>query len=158
MYTIFDLLEKFVKIQEFGYEFYIKLSDNEDMDNRLRILAKAFSKQEKRYILIYNQIKEESKKYNDVSVDFFVYDKSSQLIYQFFKMHGNQIPASLNEMMKIALNFEKDNLALILRVKGFFVQKEQDVNTDNYKILNNVIEEEKKHIKDLESYCKKYKL
>ena len=52
----------------------------------------------------------------------------------------------------MALDFEKQNLALILRIQGLLVKQLEDIETVTYNALKLLVEEEQKHIKALEAF------
>jgi rubrerythrin len=151
MYTIHDIIDKLIIIEKHAHEFYRSVSENPQIDIKVAVVAKAFSSQEQKHIKIYESLKENFDEEENTFIDFSIYDRAAKLIYEFTKMQNMQNITRLKEIIDFALNFEKENLALILSIKGLLIRSQNDVDTANYKVLLSIIEEEQKHIKDIES-------
>lgn len=151
MYTIQDIIDKLILIEKHAYEFYKSISENPHVDVKLTVVARTFSRQEQKHIKIYESLKENFSEEENNFIDFSIYDRAAKLIYEFSKMQNMQNITKLKEIVDFALNFEKENLALILSIKGLLIRSQNDVDTANYKVLLAIIEEEQKHIKDIES-------
>ena len=154
MYTIIDVIDKLIAIEKSGYELYRKMSENIEYEERVKILAKVFSNQENRHIKTYENLKDRASKYNDIDIDFSIYDKAAKIIYEFARLQTQKDIKSIKELLEFSLMFEKENLALVLSIRGIFVKSQKDSETRNYEILSEIIKEEQKHVKDIEMLLK----
>lgn len=154
MYTVVDLIDKLIQIEKVGYELYMKIAQDLGNEERVKILAKVFSMQEKRHIKIYEDLKKRASEYDDIDIDFNIYDKAAKLIYGFSRLHTEKNISNTKELLRFSLMFEKENLALVLSIRGLFVKTQEDSETKNYKVLSEIIEEEQKHINDIENLLK----
>ena len=155
MYTIIDLIDKLIAIEKSACQLYMKMAGNLELEEKVRILSKVFSNQENRHIKIYEDLRERASAYNDIEVDFSIYDKAAKLVYEFSRLHTRKNINDVKELLEFSLIFEKENLALLLSIRGLFVKSQQDLDTRNYQILSEIIEEEQKHVKDIEMILKK---
>jgi hypothetical protein len=154
MYTIIDLIDKLSKIDEEQYYLYLSISENTNIDNNLKIMAKVLFNEEKKHLLIFQELKENSSIYSDIEIDFATYDRSVELIYEFSKIKSRIPIINVHELFKAALIFEKENLSLLLIVQGLLIKSYTDIESRNYIILSKIIEEEQKHIDSIESILK----
>jgi len=154
MYTIIDLIDKLAEIDEEQYKLYLRISENIDVENRLQIMAKVFSNEELKHLHIYEELKKNSSKYDDIEVEITTYDRAIELIYEFSKIKTNNHIIDVKELLKSALIFEKENLSLVLIIKELFVKIHNYVETRNYIILSEIIKEEQKHIDLIENIFK----
>jgi len=152
MYTIIDIIEKFAEIDKEQYKLYSRISENVEVEDKLQIMAKVFSNQEKNHLLMFEELKKISSTYNDIEIEFSIYDRASELIYEFSKIKTNNNISDVKELLKSALTFEKENLSLVIIVSGLFVKLYDDTETRNYKILSEIMKEEERHIKLIEDF------
>ena len=151
MYTIIDLIDKLAKIDEEQYELYFRISENIDIENNLKAIAKVLFNEEKKHLDIFQELIQNSSTYSDIDIDISTYDRSVELIYQFSKIKSKIHINNVNELLNDALIFEKENFSLLLIVKGLFVKLYKDIETRNYIILSEIISEEQKHIDVIET-------
>ncbi|GFZ31037.1 hypothetical protein CSC2_15630 [Clostridium zeae] len=152
MYTIIDLLEKLIVIEKNSEEGYLILASNEDINERVRILARVFAKKHGRHSERYKEMKSKINGNKEIEIDFFTYDKAAKLIYEFISLKKSNLHCTrTKDVLDIALKFQKEQLSLVLSIRGLLVKSQADIGTENYKILTSIIEEEKQHIKDLEN-------
>lgn len=151
-YTIIDLLDKFILIENTGYEMFMNISKSESLDEKIKMLARIFANEEKKHIEIYKNLKEEIKNENNIDIDFAIYDKASKMAFQF--LNNNRIAdlKDRKDILELSLNFEKENLALVLSIQGLLVKDQKDANTEKYRALDEIIREEQKHIKNIEAF------
>lgn len=152
MYNIIDLIDKLIAIEKSGHELYLKISESKDIDERVKIMAKVFSDQEKRHMQVYEDLKKRVYPYKDIDIEFSIYDKAAKLIYEFSALQTRKSIHNIKDIMEFSLGFEKENLALVLSLRGLFVRSQQDMETKNYEILSEIIKEEQKHIQNIEPY------
>lgn len=151
MYTIIDLIDKLISIEKNSEEGYKILSENKNLSERVRIIAKVFSKRHRRHADKYEDIKRNIDVDSNIEIDFFTYDKAAKLIYEFVKLKKtNVVYSDVKDVVDTALRFQKEGLALLLSIHGLLIKSHADIGTENYKILSGIIDEEKKHIRDLE--------
>lgn len=154
MYTIVDLIDKLIEIEKSGYELYMEMSANSQAEERVQIVAKVFSNQESKHRGIYESLRNSAYAYKDIEIDFNIYDKAAKLIYEFSKFKTKKSITNIKELIEFSLMFEKENLALVLSIRGLFVKSQQDLDKGKYKILSQIIEEEQKHVRDIEALLK----
>jgi rubrerythrin len=154
MYTVIDLIDKLIEIEKSGNELYIRMSANAQAEERVKIVAKVFSNQESKHVDIYENLRKSVYEYKDIEVDFNIYDKAVKLIYEFSRLKITKDITKVKDLLEFSLMFEKENLALVLSIRGLFVKSQQDLDTGNYKILSEIIKEEQKHIRDIEALLK----
>ena len=154
MYTIIDLIDKLVKIDEEQYNLYLTISENLEVKNSLKIMAEVFFKEEKKHLHIFEELKENSSTFSDIDIDLATYDRSVELIYGFSKIKSEISILNVNELFTSALIFEKENLSLLLIVQGLLVKLYKDVESRNYIILSEIIKEEQKHIDLIDTILK----
>lgn len=153
-YTIVDLLDKFILIEQKGYEMFMVIAANEAVEERIKALARIFASEEKRHSEIYKGLKEKMAGEPGIDVDLGIYDRASKLIYEF--LNGNRIARTQNakDILEFCLDFEKENLALIMSIQGILVSGEKSADSKNYRLLEELIGEEQKHIKNIELFLK----
>lgn len=154
MYTIVDLIDKLIEIEKSGYELYMRMSVNSQAEERVKIVAKVFSNQESKHIGIYENLRNSAQDYKDIEIDFNIYDKAAELIYEFSTFKTTKDITNIKELIEFSLMFEKENLAVVLSIRGLFVKSHQDLDKGNYKIISQIIEEEQKHVRDIEALLK----
>lgn len=155
-YTIKDVLDKLIDIEKEMSKLYSNISniDNKNYDN-FKILCKVMAKEEGRHVAYFDQIKSSITAEDNVEIDIFTYDKISQAIAQFKSKIDIPNLKNIKELIEFMVNFEKENAALLINLRGKLVKKSDDTEKDSYKILTTLIEEENKHIKSLLPYCSK---
>ena len=150
-YTIIDLLDKFITIEQTGYEIFIA---NDEVQEKIKTLAKIFANEEKRHINLYKSLKEKMENEPDIEVDFNVYDKASTLIYEFSKTNRLKVEKNPRKLLETCLNFEKDTLALALSIRGIFMRSKDDADSTNYQVLTEIVNVEQKHVENIEIFLK----
>jgi len=146
MYTIIDLIDKLGEIDKEQYELYLRISQNIKFEGRLQVMSKVFSNQEKQHLIMFEELKKISSTYNDIEIEFSIYDRAVELIYEFSKIKTKIDINTVEELFKAALIFEKENLALVIIIIGLFVKLHNDVKTRNYIILSEIMKEEQSHV------------
>lgn len=153
-YTTTDLIDKFILIEHSGYQMFMKMAADEGADERLKTLARVFANEEKRHAEVYEKLKKEICGELDIEIDFHVYDKVTKFIYEFINSHKNVGSVDLRGMLEFCLEFEKENLALVMSVRGIFVDEKKGSDSMIYDVLTEIIGEEEKHIKNIEGFIK----
>lgn len=153
-YTIKDVLDKLIEIEinmSSIYEHISNLQFDEEYIN-LKILAKVMCNEEKRHADYFKQIKNDISVDENIEIDFLTYDKISALIYEFVNKIHEFNKYSVKEFLKDIFNFEKENVALLIYIKGKIAKTSLSVNSINYKVLSKLIDEENKHVKNIGKY------
>ncbi|MBU3180729.1 hypothetical protein [Clostridium psychrophilum] len=158
MYTIDNLIDKLIKIEEEGSNLYLIISESVNIEKKLQIMAKILSDEEKKHIIIYEEFKKNSTTYDNIEVELATYDRAVGLIYEFSKIKTRNSIKNVRELFKFALIFEKENLALVLIILGLFVKSHEDINSKNYMIVSEIVKEEQKHVNLIEDIIKRYSI
>lgn len=150
-YNIVDILDKLIIIEKKGYIIYHAISQMENVEEKIKVVARILADQEARHVQLYKKIKKITEKGDMPAIDFDIYDQASQLI------SGYTTPPSVHmvdiqQLIRFALDFEKQNLALVMRIQGLLVRGLGGEESVSYKVLTEIIKEEQKHIQDLEGF------
>lgn len=152
-YTIYDLIEKLIDIEKSALQLYIKIEEEYRTKSRsISIVTKAIAKQEEKHIEYYEKLKIDLEKdLKNENIEVYLYDKVAKLLIE-FKMYID-IPKIdvVQDLIKYSLEFEKNNIALLLDIQGRLLEKEDDVNNNVYKVISNIINEEQGHKKMFET-------
>lgn len=153
-YTVIDLLDKFIQIEQTGYEMFTQIADSSGAQEKIKTLARIFAREEKRHMDIYRRLKEKMQKEPGIEVDFSLYDKASTIIFGFFRPGLTGGAEDERQLLETCLNFEKENLALALSVRGVLMNSDKGAESVPYKIMTVIVNEEQKHIKNIEIFLK----
>lgn len=152
-YTIYDLIEKLIDIEKSALQLYIKIEEEYRTKSRsISIVTKAIAKQEEKHIEYYEKLKIDLEKdMKNENIEVYLYDKVAKLLIE-FKMYID-IPKIdvVQDLIKYSLEFEKNNIALLLDIQGRLLEKKDDVNNNVYKVISNIINEEREHKKMFEA-------
>lgn len=155
-YTASDLLAKIIYVEEKKRSICGARLEEIKNNTRIYVLIKVLMKKLDENIEFNKKLKEEVEKTQMEEINFVVYDKISFLIDEF----SNKIVApdvfNIKSVFKSCLEFQKDILALYIYIQGKVLQKQADVGTSTYKVLNTMIAKKKKELKELEDFQKKY--
>ncbi len=152
MYTIIDIIVKLIEIEKKSLELYRLLKNNSNVNQRVRLAAGVFAREEERHINIYEDIKNEISNFEDINIEFDIYDSVSKLILEFKRGLEVYEAQEVKELLINALAFEQKKIALIISIQGLLVRKMEDAQTNSYKALTRIIEEEEEHIKMIETF------
>lgn len=147
-YSIIDILEKLIILEKKGYDMYLAISQLENIDEKIKVVARILADQEARHIELYKKIKKITEAGEVPSIDFDLYDQASQLISAYVSPLTTHMD-DIQELLRFALDFEKQNLALVMRIQGLLVRGPGGKDSVSYKVLSAIIQEEKKHIRDI---------
>lgn len=155
-YTALDLLDKIIYVIE--KKKNICDVELEKMKNNagIYVLIKVFMKNLDKSITFINALKKEIKKTDMEEIDFNIYDKISFSIHEFSNKMGSLDTFNTKSISKYFLDFQKDVLSLYIYIQGKIVQKQEDINTSTYMVLNTMIVQKKEQIKGLERLNEKY--
>lgn len=150
-YTIFDLIQKLIDIEKDALEIYKKIEEKSKNESQvISIVARAIEKEEQKHIEYYEKLKSDLNEELNESIDFYLYDRVAKLLFEF--RSRIQLPKidNVQDLIKYSLEFEKNNIGLLLDIQGRLLEKIDDVNNNVYKVISTIIEEEKKHEKMFE--------
>ncbi|HHX62404.1 MAG TPA: hypothetical protein GX707_17080 [Epulopiscium sp.] len=153
MYTVLDLIEKVINIEQKGYEMYTLISLMEDIDENIKVVARILASEEKRHEQIYIKLKEEVEAGEVPPIDFSTYDKASNLISSFrYPVMGHL--KDIEQLLNIALDFEEQSISLVISIQGLLIKEYGDSVSVTYDALTQIIEQEKKHIQNIERFLR----
>lgn len=152
MYTILDIIAKLIEIEKKSLELYNILKESPNVNQRVKLVAGVLAREEERHIRIYKEIKKDLSKYEDINIDFDIYDSVSKIILEFKKGLTLYEAKDVRELLVNALAFEQKKIALIISIQGLLVRKSEDTETNSYKALTRIITEEEEHIKMIEMF------
>ncbi|MCT4595803.1 MAG: hypothetical protein N4A57_16270 [Anaeromicrobium sp.] len=153
-YTVIDLLDKIILIEEMAKEMYEEMGKKYGEDIYMRTIVNVLVREEVRHIEYYNDLKKKCK--DEESIDFHLYDKASFLLNKF---KGNIIVPNVGtkeELLNFAIDFEKKNVAFLIDIKGRLVTSVNDSEKCLYKVLEMIIDEEQKHVDNIEKFVKSH--
>ena len=154
-YNIVDLLGKLKTLEENAFHMYSSMASAEGCpDIRLCTAAKVLAKEEERHTRFYRRLIEQAEQQPETEIDFSIYDKASSLVEGFRKMIVKPQVTSVQELIQFAVEFEKDNVALLIDIRGRMVKREEDHIDFNYLTLTELILEEQKHVDMLKGFIK----
>lgn len=154
-YNIVDLLKKLETLEENALQMYRDMASmKESQDVRLRTAAKILASEEERHVSLYRKLIEQAEQQPETEIDFFIYDKASSLVEGFRKRIVKPRIETVKELIRFAVEFEKENAALLIDIRGRMVKKEEDTINFNYLTLTELILEEQKHIDMLKGFVK----
>ena len=79
--------------------------------------------------------------------------QASQLLFNFIHPTLLEI-GDIQQLLHFALDFEKQNLALVMSIQGLLVRGLNGNSSITYNVLTEIIDEEKKHIDDIERFIR----
>jgi hypothetical protein len=146
-YTLSDLLEKLIDIEKTALEIHTKIEEISKINNTkvIGIITRAIKKEEIKHTKYYEELKGELNDELNEIIDFYLYDKVAKLLFEF----KNQIRLpqidNVQDLIKYSLELEKSNIGLLLDIQGRLLGSLNDVNNNVYKVISEIIEEEKRH-------------
>ncbi|OVE64300.1 rubrerythrin family protein [Clostridium diolis] len=148
-YTIYDLIERLIDIENNALEVYKKIEENakEKNSKNIEIITRVIRKEEIKHIKYYERLKEKFNYELNDTIDFYLYDKVVKLLYEFKIQIRIPHVDNVQDLIKYSLEFEKNSISLLLDIRGRLLGNLNDVNNNVYKIISNIIEEERRHEK-----------
>ncbi|ALB46828.1 MULTISPECIES: hypothetical protein [Clostridium] len=148
-YTIYDLIERLIDIENNALEVYKKIEENakEKNSKNIEIITRVIRKEEIKHIKYYERLKEKFNYELNDTIDFYLYDKVVKLLYEFKSQIRIPHVDNVQDLIKYSLEFEKNSISLLLDIRGRLLGNLNDVNNNVYKIISNIIEEERRHEK-----------
>lgn len=155
VYTIVDLIAKLIAIEQNACKMYKNIAFMENGDrSSFKTVAKVLAKEEERHVEFYHKLMKKAAEFPDIEIDFELYDKASSLIQEFKKRIIMPADLDTGNIIAFALEFEKQNAALLIDIRGRLFKKSEDTESTIYMALTDLIIEEEKHVKNLKCFVK----
>ncbi|SDG66896.1 hypothetical protein [Desulfosporosinus hippei] len=149
-YNVADIIEKAVNIAVRRRAVYEKIGQDKAEILSIKILTKVLSKEVNKTIEYYEALLNLVNDRDFEEIDFSIYDKISFLINDFNNRINTENVTNARELLNFSLEMEKAVYSLFLDIQGRFVKTGDDVRTNTYRILTDMIENKAKHIEMLE--------
>ena len=112
----------------------------------IKILSRILNKREDTTIGYYNSLKEMAKGKELEEIDFSVYDKMSFMVNDFnMKLYNINIDNN-SEFLKFVLDLDKGVYALLMDLQGRFVKNSEDIKSQTYIVLGEMIKNKEEQI------------
>lgn len=118
----------------------------------IKTVALVLAREEEKHVESHNNLKESLKDKELDEIDFDVYDKVSGLISEFQSRIMMSTIYNVKELVLAALVLESQYLALLVDIQGRMVKNKEDVERISYKVLESLLEDEKKRINNLKVF------
>ena len=151
-YNIFDILDKLIILEKKAIKMYRQIAKAKDVSPSLKTVALVLAKEEEKHIESYNVLMENLKDKELDEIDFDIYDKVSSLLNEFQNRIVMPEASDVKSLLSFALELESQNLALLIDIQGRMVKYKDDVEKASYKVLEYLLEDEKKHIDNLKIF------
>jgi SepF-like predicted cell division protein (DUF552 family) len=150
-YTLSDLIQKLIDIEKDFFNIYVILEEkSNNKSSAIYAVIKAIKKREKDHIKYYEKLKDDLTNELNETIEFYLYDKISKLLSEFkLYIHLPEIK-SVQDLIKYTVEFKRDNIGLLLDIQGRLLEKIDDVNSNVYRILSQIIKDEEKQEKMFE--------
>ncbi|WP_027623044.1 hypothetical protein [Clostridium lundense] len=155
-YTVLDLIDKIIYMIDKKKDICKSILDNMKKGTSVYILMSVFMKNLDTSAKYYMNLKKDVSIEDLDKIDFAIYDKMSFLMNEFNSKTIFEESTSVRDIIDSWLSFQKDALALYIDIQGRLVKNEDDVKTNTYKIIANMINQKKNYIKGLEDFAEKY--
>ncbi|WP_373898034.1 hypothetical protein ACER0A_009420 [Haloimpatiens sp. FM7315] len=149
-YNVLDIIDRSIDICNKILNNYRKINDKQVTNNSLKIVTKVFISRETERIKFYEDLKNRIEKENISDIDFFIYDKISSLMAEFNSNLIAKEHKNVKDFMTCVISMNKDCRALFIDIRGRMIQKKEDGESFEYKILTDIIRMEEKYILELE--------
>lgn len=154
-YNILDIIDKTINIAKKRKELYLSMGEKNSSNNAIKVISLVLAKEVDKSLKYYNELKKELGNNELDEIDFYIYDKISFIINEFYNgLHEIEVRNS-KEFMKFTLEHEKNTLSMFINIQGRFANNKSALQTRTYEILSKVIKAKNEHIKMLESVLNK---
>ncbi|SHH14866.1 hypothetical protein [Tepidibacter thalassicus] len=155
-YNTIDLIDKVIELAHKRKEIYIQIKNNNSKNSAIKVIVNTLIKGIDKNINCYNNLKKQIKENEQLleEINIIVYDKILFLVNQFKKRLVNPNVTDIKGLLDFSLDLEDQIYALFIDVQGRLVQKQEDTETNTYKIISDIIEEKHRYIKNLERFYK----
>lgn len=150
-YMLSDLIQKLIDIEKDFYNIYVRIEEEwKNKSPLIYAVTKAIEKEEKKHIKFFEELKNDLSDELNEPIDFYLYDKVAKLLYEFRVYIQFPEIKTVQDLIKYAVEFEKNTIGLLLDIQGRLLEKIDDINSNVYKVLTEIINQEKKHEKMFE--------
>jgi len=149
-YSVREVVEQAVQTEKLGYDFYQRMTKKFENDGKLKELFDSLATKEKHHEKVFTDLLAKVKDQDiDNPEEFSAYLRSI-VESEFFLGKNKSLPSlehltSVADAVKFAIGFERETLLYFYSLKE--IVKEKD-------IVNEIIEEEKSHVRWLTEYMK----
>ncbi|WP_099187700.1 hypothetical protein [Tepidibacter mesophilus] len=154
-YNTIDLIDKAIDMAEKRKGIYKHIANDNPQNKGISIVVNTLVRGLDKNIECYNRLKIYIEQNEEVSeeIDFLIYDKILFLVNQFKKRLMNPKISDTKSLLKFSLNLEKEIYALFIDIQGRLIIKEEDVETNTYRFLSNIIKEKEEYLENLEAFA-----
>jgi len=153
-YNVIDLIDKAINIAKRKKVMYESIGQKKCDIPTIEIMSKILVKETDKSIKYYEKLKNEASEAKYEEIDFYIYDKLSFLINEFYKNINDVEINNIKEYLRFSLNLEKDGKSLLIDVQGRYMKNKSDLHTTTYKTLSQMINNKDKLISMLEKIIK----
>jgi len=151
-YSIDEIMEMAIQTEKLGYQFYTGMSDKFKKDDGLVKLFTMLASKEKVHEKTFTNLKDMVAKHGTEPVQWDEVTNYMRAFVEseFFLGRGKSLPTmdhlkTVQDAVKFALGFEKETLLYFIELRAIVKEKE---------VVDGVINEEKSHIRWLDSFRK----
>jgi len=151
-YSIDEIMEMAIQTEKLGYQFYTGMSEKFKKDDGLVKLFTALASKERVHEKTFTNLKDMVAKHGTEPVQWEDVTNYMRAFVEseFFLGKGRSLPAmdhlqTVQDAVKFALGFEKETLLYFMELRAIVKEKE---------VVDEVINEEKSHIRWLDSFRK----
>jgi len=150
-YSVREVVEQAVQTEKLGYEFYQRMTQKFENDSKLKELFDSLATKEKHHEKVFSDLLAKVKDQDiDNPEEFSAYLRSI-VESEFFLGKNKSLPSlehltTVTDAVKFAIGFERETLLYFYSLKEIVKEKE---------IVNEIIEEEKSHVRWLTEFQKK---
>jgi rubrerythrin len=149
-YSVREVVEQAVQTEKLGYDFYQRMTKKFENESKLKELFDSLATKEKHHEKVFTDLLAKVKDQDiDNPEEFSAYLRSI-VESEFFLGKNKSLPSlehltSVSDAVKFAIGFERETLLYFYSLKEIVKEKE---------IVNEIIEEEKSHVRWLTEYIK----
>ncbi|WP_099187658.1 hypothetical protein [Tepidibacter mesophilus] len=155
-YTAVDIVNKALMISDKINNLYSNFDGCTKKYDSFKLTVLILLKQLQRDINYYNKLKEEIR--NDIyeEMDFGTYDEISKQINKFIYKINTSNCYCYKSIFKNHLYLNHSMYAVFIDAQGRIVKKENDSNSQSYKILSRIIKNKLNNLNELNYFYEKY--
>jgi rubrerythrin len=149
-YSVREVVEQAVQTEKLGYDFYQHMTKKFENDSKLKELFESLATKEKHHEKVFSDLLAKVKDQGIENPEEFSAYLRSIVESEFFLGKNKSLPSlehltTVTDAVKFAIGFERETLLYFYSLKDIVKEKE---------IVNEIIEEEKSHVRWLTEYMK----
>jgi len=150
-FSVREVVEQAVQTERLGYDFYMKMTKKFENESKLKELFDSLATKEKQHEKVFSDLLEKVKdQVIDNAEEVSAYLRAI-VESEFFLGKNKSLPSlehlkSITDAVRFAIGFERETLLYFYSLKEIVKEKE---------IVNEIIEEEKSHLRWLTEFEKK---